>query len=277
MPSTPSSRTRAFTLIELLVVISIITLLIGLLLPALTAARSVARDLKCKANLRQTGVGFYSYATDFGDYLPPGEFANGSIHDRDPNDGQGGGWATVMFAHMSASSDTSFGSGSNTAMLSVFNCPSAVLPGGSRHYASHPVIIPNTSINMPATLPNAPGKYPLRRIDEIARPTSLLLLADTNQQAFGSNPGQAKLVLEKLDGNRVFYQGLLLGAGDNLNDPINDSANTNSPALTPFGDTGPGYIRYRHGGDDAANFLHGDGHAGTVTRDSVTLKHARWN
>ncbi len=65
---------KGFTLIELLVVISIIALLVGILMPALGAARKSALDLKCKTQLRQFGIGFIAYATDSRDTLPTNGF-----------------------------------------------------------------------------------------------------------------------------------------------------------------------------------------------------------
>lgn len=65
-------RRHAFTLIELLVVISIITLLIAMLLPALGNAREAARSTLCLTNQRQVSMAILTYATDGKDFLPPG-------------------------------------------------------------------------------------------------------------------------------------------------------------------------------------------------------------
>ncbi|MFI4860820.1 MAG: type II secretion system protein [Phycisphaerales bacterium JB063] len=75
----PSSFRRGFTLIELLVVISIIALLIGILLPALSAARESARRSQCLANNRSLAQGAAGFAVDNKDSLPS-------------NEGYDGGW-----------------------------------------------------------------------------------------------------------------------------------------------------------------------------------------
>ena len=62
---------RGFTLIELLVVISIIALLIGILLPALSRARDAAFNSGCLANQKQLATAFFSYAVDY-EVLPGG-------------------------------------------------------------------------------------------------------------------------------------------------------------------------------------------------------------
>jgi len=58
------TRKSGFTLIELLVVISIIALLVGILLPALGAARRSAIKAKCLANMRTMGQGMYVWGAD---------------------------------------------------------------------------------------------------------------------------------------------------------------------------------------------------------------------
>lgn len=59
-----STRKRGFTLIELLVVISIISLLIAILLPALSKARESSQTVVCQSNLSSIGKAEYAYVAD---------------------------------------------------------------------------------------------------------------------------------------------------------------------------------------------------------------------
>ena len=59
-----------FTLVEMLVVLTIVTLLIAMLLPAVKKAQEAARIVHCASNLRQISIGLHSYTHENLGYGP---------------------------------------------------------------------------------------------------------------------------------------------------------------------------------------------------------------
>jgi len=65
-------RRTAFTLLEILVVMGVIGVLLGILVPSLTRARSVAKRAACSSNLRHVGIAVHCYAQQFNGSIPYG-------------------------------------------------------------------------------------------------------------------------------------------------------------------------------------------------------------
>ncbi|HEY6228186.1 MAG TPA: prepilin-type N-terminal cleavage/methylation domain-containing protein [Verrucomicrobiae bacterium] len=82
------ARLRAYTLLELLITIAIIAILAALLLPALTAAKRKAQQIKCVNNLHQLVACSIIYAQDH-DGKPPGR-------GRKNPDYPGGDWMGIL-------------------------------------------------------------------------------------------------------------------------------------------------------------------------------------
>ncbi len=241
---------HAFTLIELLVVISIIALLIGILLPALGAAREAARATQCLSTVRQIAIATNVYATEHRDRLP----ASWSGNSGTPY--LGGTWiGTAERFHAALEDYIDVARGDDDSYGDFYWCPSTVLPWNG---TDEPKSTYSANVNVLTSL--ARIDRPLVRLDEIIRPSEIISVGDANQaSATVSGP---------------HYSGMIDGLTYNLPPQVNNPEDP-LPIVGNIDSTGGGIpigIRYRHNNEQNANHAYADGHGAPAPIDSLQNK-----
>jgi len=176
---TGRSLRRAFTLVELLVVIGIIAVLIGILLPVLSKARSRAETIACQSNLHQLVLATQQYVTEFQTY-PYGFVFNQQNWNKDRQVGNGRPvagdtsyitWFSSIDKYMSPKTsvvipldaNSGFIDGSTRRRFSqAFRCPS-VQAGTFKQqvqYYQNGVIMPHMPIELPTGAGYRPAAQP---------------------------------------------------------------------------------------------------------------------
>ncbi|GAB4188773.1 MAG: hypothetical protein Kow00105_03350 [Phycisphaeraceae bacterium] len=266
-------KQKAFTLIELLVVISIIALLVGILLPALGAARRVAMDVKCASNMRQQLVGVVGYAADYKGILPIG-------YTPPPQEVY---WSLLI-------NDYTISAGTEaTDHGEMFQCPSATIDQGLLHYSVHPVIgyDPIDTQDAISRGKNVPAYFTM---DTIRRQTEVVYLMDGTQfkdrtfvdpDTLEITEFNAYATALRVDNSRIFSARRLLTSGLCWFIP-DDPAGDNETPIEPgdnvdkeTGGLGNADIRWRHGGNKAADLGFLDGHVEKRGMESVLRRHLR--
>jgi prepilin-type N-terminal cleavage/methylation domain-containing protein/prepilin-type processing-associated H-X9-DG protein len=277
-----SHQQSAFTLVELLVVIGIIALLISILLPALGRARAQAQSVACLANLRSIGQAINIYAVSNRQSLPYGYWDGVGSPDgtESASSGKSSDWQLLLMSSALGKGGNTYAdqNGAETSKLQqMFVCPTASTERATApslrverrlHFACHPRLMPRLD-DKDLSKTSQPLLKPYK-MGGIKRASEIVLIFDA-AQIMQQLDGNCFAVANSLDQDGLYYAStsgakmwnyLLVKDGMNL-----DQAIYTPNQDWPSGVAGSANIRWRHGRNDAGNFLFADGHA-----DSLKLK-----
>lgn len=256
-----------FTLIELLVVISIIALLIGILLPALGAARKTAKTSTCLSQLKQMGIATYGYANDYDAVLPPSyNFATFQQN------------FSILLANYMGVNGTNTGSsfsGNESSVRKAFVCPEALpnLDPGNKSfntYSAHPRLF--IAAHPAGGFPTYPPRPKRIRIGDMMRASELIMIWDGVQSEDDENDVGIAAEGKRIDNQRFetnnehhLLLSRLRSLGESGDDPITPGANVD---VTNNSSPDSGNIRGRHMDNSIGTFLFGDGHAASIAYSS---------
>ncbi|MHC4872254.1 MAG: type II secretion system protein [Planctomycetota bacterium] len=174
-----NGKRKRFTLVELLVVIAIISILAGMLLPALENALESARSISCNSNLKQQMTAFNMYATDNNGFTPYTWTIN--INADNPNPPKYYQlWYYTVPSYLGAETGLMAGANPKQPISEVQQCPSAEYVNSYSIPNSWGYYRVTTDSSQWAKLPGGVGYGGALSLSRIKHPSGLMNLGEVD-------------------------------------------------------------------------------------------------